>query len=177
MFFCVPSSLMFAHRPRSWREMPLRLADFGVLHRNELSGTLSGLTRVRRFQQDDAHIFCTIEQVKKPKKQKPNNSPFPSQQQKITSFPSQCKPTYNKKKNPQSISALASVLLLCRKCCFGGFFGRFRCFLLRYSLSSCSIPYFFCNIAQVSSCLNLASLLQVSQIAVLWFVIYFSLQN
>lgn len=61
---CVPSSLMFAHRPRSWREMPLRLADFGVLHRNELSGTLSGLTRVRRFQQDDAHIFCTIEQVK-----------------------------------------------------------------------------------------------------------------
>lgn len=44
--------------------MPLRLADFGVLHRNELSGTLSGLTRVRRFQQDDAHIFCTIEQVK-----------------------------------------------------------------------------------------------------------------
>lgn len=56
---------MFAHRPRSWREMPLRLADFGVLHRNELSGTLSGLTRVRRFQQDDAHIFCTIEQVKK----------------------------------------------------------------------------------------------------------------
>ena len=59
---------MFAHRPRSWREMPLRLADFGVLHRNELSGTLSGLTRVRRFQQDDAHIFCTIEQVKKKKK-------------------------------------------------------------------------------------------------------------
>lgn len=121
MFFCVPSSLMFAHRPRSWREMPLRLADFGVLHRNELSGTLSGLTRVRRFQQDDAHIFCTIEQVKKPKKQKPNNSPFPSQQQKITPFPSQCKPTYNKKKNPQSISALTSVLLLCRKCCFGVF--------------------------------------------------------
>lgn len=58
---------MFAHRPRSWREMPLRLADFGVLHRNELSGTLSGLTRVRRFQQDDAHIYCTIEQVKKKK--------------------------------------------------------------------------------------------------------------
>lgn len=54
---------MFSHRPRSWRELPLRLADFGVLHRNELSGTLTGLTRVRRFQQDDAHIFCTMEQV------------------------------------------------------------------------------------------------------------------
>ena len=56
-------SLMFDHRPRSWRELPLRLADFGVLHRNELSGALTGLTRVRRFQQDDAHIFCTSEQV------------------------------------------------------------------------------------------------------------------
>uniref|UniRef100_A0A4W5NBG7 threonine--tRNA ligase n=1 Tax=Hucho hucho TaxID=62062 RepID=A0A4W5NBG7_9TELE len=55
--------LMFSHRPRSWRELPLRLADFGVLHRNELSGTLTGLTRVRRFQQDDAHIFCTMEQI------------------------------------------------------------------------------------------------------------------
>ncbi|CAO2614317.1 Threonine--tRNA ligase 2, cytoplasmic [Lemmus lemmus] len=61
--FHVFSSLMFAHRPRSWREMPVRFADFGVLHRNELSGTLSGLTRVRRFQQDDAHIFCMVEQI------------------------------------------------------------------------------------------------------------------
>ena len=50
--------LMFRHRARSWRELPLRLADFGVLHRNEYSGALTGLTRVRRFQQDDAHIFC-----------------------------------------------------------------------------------------------------------------------
>ncbi|KAL4705634.1 hypothetical protein ACJJTC_002020 [Scirpophaga incertulas] len=49
----------FDNRTRSWRELPLRLADFGVLHRNELSGALSGLTRVRRFQQDDAHLFCT----------------------------------------------------------------------------------------------------------------------
>ena len=56
-------SLMFDHRPRSWRELPLRMADFGVLHRNELSGALTGLTRVRRFQQDDAHIFCTPDQV------------------------------------------------------------------------------------------------------------------
>ncbi|XP_071075549.1 threonine--tRNA ligase 2, cytoplasmic isoform X2 [Desmodus rotundus] len=60
---CPGHCLMFAHRPRSWREMPVRLADFGVLHRNELSGTLSGLTRVRRFQQDDAHIFCMVEQI------------------------------------------------------------------------------------------------------------------
>ncbi len=58
------SSLMFDHRPRSWRELPLRMADFGVLHRNELSGALTGLTRVRRFQQDDAHIFCSMDQVR-----------------------------------------------------------------------------------------------------------------
>ena len=49
---------MFGHRQRSYRELPLRLADFGVLHRNEFSGALQGLTRVRRFQQDDAHVFC-----------------------------------------------------------------------------------------------------------------------
>ncbi|XP_030043425.1 threonine--tRNA ligase, mitochondrial [Microcaecilia unicolor] len=60
---CPGHCLMFDHRPRSWRELPVRLADFGVLHRNELSGTLSGLTRVRRFQQDDAHIFCAMEQL------------------------------------------------------------------------------------------------------------------
>uniref|UniRef100_A0A8C5BJ11 threonine--tRNA ligase n=1 Tax=Gadus morhua TaxID=8049 RepID=A0A8C5BJ11_GADMO len=59
---CPGHCLMFDHRPRSWRELPLRLADFGVLHRNELSGALTGLTRVRRFQQDDAHIFCTMDQ-------------------------------------------------------------------------------------------------------------------
>uniref|UniRef100_UPI00398E80B6 threonine--tRNA ligase 1, cytoplasmic-like isoform X2 n=1 Tax=Pristiophorus japonicus TaxID=55135 RepID=UPI00398E80B6 len=60
---CPGHCLMFDHRPRSWRELPLRLADFGVLHRNELSGALTGLTRVRRFEQDDAHIFCTMEQI------------------------------------------------------------------------------------------------------------------
>lgn len=64
---CSSCSLMFSHRPRSWRELPLRLADFGVLHRNELSGTLTGLTRVRRFQQDDAHIFCRMDQVMTPR--------------------------------------------------------------------------------------------------------------
>uniref|UniRef100_A0A2K5J3B7 threonine--tRNA ligase n=1 Tax=Colobus angolensis palliatus TaxID=336983 RepID=A0A2K5J3B7_COLAP len=56
-------SLMFAHRPRSWRELPLRLADFGALHRAEASGGLGGLTRLRCFQQDDAHIFCTTDQL------------------------------------------------------------------------------------------------------------------
>ncbi|GAV08943.1 hypothetical protein RvY_18561 [Ramazzottius varieornatus] len=61
---CPGHCLMFAHRPRSWRELPYRMADFGVLHRNELSGTLTGLTRVRRFQQDDAHIFCAPEQIR-----------------------------------------------------------------------------------------------------------------
>ena len=60
---CPGHCLMFAHRDRSWRELPLRFADFGVLHRNEASGALTGLTRVRRFQQDDAHIFCTMDQV------------------------------------------------------------------------------------------------------------------
>ncbi|XP_057578521.1 threonine--tRNA ligase 2, cytoplasmic isoform X2 [Hippopotamus amphibius kiboko] len=60
---CPGHCLMFAHRPRSWREMPIRFADFGVLHRNEPSGTVSGLTCVRRFQQDDAHIFCMVEQI------------------------------------------------------------------------------------------------------------------
>lgn len=61
---CPAHCLMFEHRVRSYRELPLRLADFGVLHRNELSGALTGLTRVRRFQQDDAHIFCKESQIK-----------------------------------------------------------------------------------------------------------------
>ncbi|KAA8529546.1 hypothetical protein F0562_033655 [Nyssa sinensis] len=61
---CPGHCLMFDHRVRSYRELPLRLADFGVLHRNEASGALTGLTRVRRFQQDDAHIFCRESQIK-----------------------------------------------------------------------------------------------------------------
>ena len=56
---CPGHCLLYRMRPRSYRELPIRYADFGVLHRNEISGSLSGLTRVRRFQQDDAHIFCT----------------------------------------------------------------------------------------------------------------------
>nr|XP_036859188.1 threonine--tRNA ligase, mitochondrial isoform X7 [Manis javanica] len=60
---CPAHCLMFAHRPRSWRELPLRLADFGALHRAEASGSLGGLTRLRCFQQDDAHIFCALDQL------------------------------------------------------------------------------------------------------------------
>ena len=60
---CPGHCLMFAGKIRSYRDLPLRYADFGVLHRNELSGALSGLTRVRRFQQDDAHIFCRDDQI------------------------------------------------------------------------------------------------------------------
>ncbi|WUR03194.1 threonine-tRNA ligase (TARS1) [Vairimorpha necatrix] len=61
---CPGHCLMFKNFDHSFRDLPIRYADFGVLHRNELSGALTGLTRVRRFQQDDAHIFCTKEQVK-----------------------------------------------------------------------------------------------------------------
>uniref|UniRef100_A0A673TKA0 threonine--tRNA ligase n=1 Tax=Suricata suricatta TaxID=37032 RepID=A0A673TKA0_SURSU len=60
---CPAHCLVFAHRPRSWRELPLRLADFGALHRAEASGSLGGLTRLRCFQQDDAHIFCAPVQL------------------------------------------------------------------------------------------------------------------
>lgn len=60
---CPGHCLMFDSKARSYKELPIRFADFGVLHRNEISGALSGLTRVRRFQQDDAHIFCAPEQI------------------------------------------------------------------------------------------------------------------
>ncbi len=60
---CPGHCLMFANSLRSYRDLPLRFADFGVLHRNELSGALTGLTRVRRFQQDDAHIYCREDQI------------------------------------------------------------------------------------------------------------------
>ncbi len=49
---------------KSYRDLPVRYAEFGVVHRNEISGTLHGLMRARRFTQDDAHIFCTREQLK-----------------------------------------------------------------------------------------------------------------
>jgi len=60
---CPGHCLMYKSRLHSYKDLPLRYADFGVLHRNELSGALSGLTRVRRFQQDDAHIFCREDQI------------------------------------------------------------------------------------------------------------------
>jgi len=61
---CPGHCLIFGHRERNYKELPWRVADFGVLHRNEASGALSGLTRVRRFQQDDAHIFAREDQIK-----------------------------------------------------------------------------------------------------------------
>lgn len=54
---------IFNHGLRSYRELPIRLAEFGSCHRNEPSGSLHGLMRVRNFVQDDAHIFCTEEQI------------------------------------------------------------------------------------------------------------------
>ncbi|KIH51641.1 TGS domain protein [Ancylostoma duodenale] len=60
---CPGHCIMYSHQPHTYNELPLRYADFGVLHRNEMSGALTGLTRVRRFQQDDAHIFCRRDQI------------------------------------------------------------------------------------------------------------------
>eukprot|EP01059_Diplonema_ambulator_P021891 TRINITY_DN363_c2_g1_i1.p1 TRINITY_DN363_c2_g1~~TRINITY_DN363_c2_g1_i1.p1 ORF type:complete len:825 (+),score=360.57 TRINITY_DN363_c2_g1_i1:42-2477(+) len=62
---CPGHCVMFSEKRHSYKELPLRYADFGVLHRNELAGALTGLTRVRRFCQDDAHIFCLPEQTTK----------------------------------------------------------------------------------------------------------------
>ena len=60
---CPGHCLMFDSVSRSYKELPIRMADFGVLNINEISGALSGLTRVRRFQQDDAQIFCRYDQI------------------------------------------------------------------------------------------------------------------
>ena len=60
---CPGHMLIFASQVRSYRELPLRLADQGVLHRQEASGVLSGLTRVRQFAQDDAHCFVAEDQI------------------------------------------------------------------------------------------------------------------
>ena len=56
---------IFAHKPRSYKDLPLRIAEFGTVFRYEKSGELHGLTRVRTFTQDDAHLFVRPEQVKK----------------------------------------------------------------------------------------------------------------
>ena len=60
---CPGHCLLFASEKRSYRDLPIRYADFSPLHRDEISGALSGLTRVRRFHQDDGHIFCTRSQI------------------------------------------------------------------------------------------------------------------
>ena len=55
---------IYASKPRSYRDLPLRIAEFGTVYRYEQSGELHGLTRVRCFTQDDAHLFCTADQIK-----------------------------------------------------------------------------------------------------------------
>lgn len=60
---CPGSVLVYKERPRSYRELPLRLAEFGYVHRHELSGALHGLFRVRSFIQDDQHVYATIDQL------------------------------------------------------------------------------------------------------------------
>ncbi len=60
---CPSHCLIFGMTRRSYRELPLRMADFGRLHRYERSGVVQGLTRVRTFSQDDGHIFCTLDQM------------------------------------------------------------------------------------------------------------------
>ena len=55
---------IFANKPRSYKDLPLRIAEFGTVYRYEKSGELHGLTRVRSFTQDDAHIFCRPDQIK-----------------------------------------------------------------------------------------------------------------
>jgi len=60
---CPESTLVYRHALRSYRDLPLRFSDMGRLHRNERSGTLTGLMRVRQFTQDDAHIYCRLDQI------------------------------------------------------------------------------------------------------------------
>lgn len=60
---CPHHHLIFKHKARSYRELPLRIAEYGTCYRNELSGTLSGLLRVRMLTMNDAHIYCTKEQI------------------------------------------------------------------------------------------------------------------
>ncbi|EEP78019.1 threonyl-tRNA synthetase [Uncinocarpus reesii 1704] len=60
---CPGHCLLFKSQKWSYRDLPVRYADFSPLHRNEVSGSLSGLTRVRRFHQDDGHIFCRPQQI------------------------------------------------------------------------------------------------------------------
>ncbi len=61
---CPKHCQIYKYKTRSYRDLPLRLADFGTLHRKELSGTVTSLTRNYSFAQDDAHIFCTRDHIK-----------------------------------------------------------------------------------------------------------------
>jgi threonyl-tRNA synthetase len=61
---CPGSAMVFQEGVRSYRDLPMRLAEFGWVHRNEKSGVLGGLTRVRSFTQDDAHVYCAPEQLR-----------------------------------------------------------------------------------------------------------------
>ena len=61
---CPGHCVIFDSRDRSYKELPIRMAEFGIIHRNEASGALTGLTRVRRFVQDDTHVFCMPSQVR-----------------------------------------------------------------------------------------------------------------
>lgn len=61
---CPGGMLVYKMQPHSYRELPIRMGELGLVHRNELSGTLHGLMRVRCFTQDDAHIFMTKEQIR-----------------------------------------------------------------------------------------------------------------
>ncbi|MBI4078741.1 MAG: threonine--tRNA ligase [Candidatus Levybacteria bacterium] len=61
---CPMTHLIFKHTPRSYRDLPLRFAEYGTVYRHELSGTLAGLLRVRGMSTNDAHIYCTREQIK-----------------------------------------------------------------------------------------------------------------
>src|SRR3989454_480214 len=60
---CPESTIVYRHALRSYRDLPLRFSDMGRLHRNERSGTLTGLFRVRQFTQDDAHVYCRLDQI------------------------------------------------------------------------------------------------------------------
>ena len=60
---CPAAAMLYLANSRSYRELPIRMADFGRLHRNERSGVTHGLNRVRSFVQDDAHIFCAFHQI------------------------------------------------------------------------------------------------------------------
>ena len=61
---CPGGCLVYKSRPHSYRDLPLKMAELGLVHRHEASGVLHGLFRVRQFTQDDAHIYCTPEQIR-----------------------------------------------------------------------------------------------------------------